>query len=486
MKSGQALSPLIPKKMKYDVTIIGSGPGGYVAAIRCAQLGLKTAIIEKYSTLGGTCLNVGCIPSKALLDSSEHYHNAHKKFADHGIGLSGLKVDLPQMVKRKNEVVAQTTKGIDFLMKKNKVDVFHGHGSFLTKNKISVTTTPPNGGAGGGLEVETDKVIIATGSKPIVPAAFNYDKKRVITSTEALNIVKVPKRMVIIGAGVIGLELGSVYARLGTEVEVVEFADRIISGMDKDCSKELQRALKKLGIKFHLKHQVTTVKATSRSVTVGVQKRDSETTFELKADYCLVAIGRRAYTDNLGLENVGIKTDDRGRIEVDGHLQTNVPGIFAIGDVVKGQMLAHKAEEEGVFVAESMVGQKPHIDYNLIPGVVYTWPEVAGVGKTEGQLKEAGVPYKVGKFPMKALGRARASMDTEGMVKMLAHAETDEILGFHIVGARAADLIAEGVALMEFRASAEDCARMSHAHPSYAEAVKEAALAATGGRALHV
>lgn len=467
--------------MKYDVTVIGSGPGGYVAAIRCAQLGLKTAIIERYSTLGGTCLNVGCIPSKALLDSSEHYHNAHEKFTSHGIDLSGLKVNMPQMIKRKNEVVEQTTKGIDFLMKKNKIDVFHGHGSFVNANKISIAKDD-----GSKEEIETDKAIIATGSKPITPAAFNYDKKRVITSTEALNLTKVPKRMVIIGGGVIGLELGSVYARLGTEVEVVEFADRIIAGMDKDCSKELQRALKKLGVKFHLKHKVTTVKATSRSVTVGVQKRDSEDTFELKADYCLVAIGRRAYTDNLGLENVGIKTDDRGRIEVDGHLQTNVPGIYAIGDVVKGAMLAHKAEEEGVFVAESIVGQKPHIDYNLIPGVVYTWPEVAGVGKTEGQLKEAGIPYKSGKFPMKALGRARASTDTEGMVKILAHAETDEILGFHVVGARAADLIAEGVALMEFRASAEDCSRMSHAHPTYAEAIKEAALAATDNRALHI
>jgi dihydrolipoamide dehydrogenase len=467
--------------MKYDVTVIGSGPGGYVAAIRCAQLGLKTAIIERYATLGGTCLNVGCIPSKALLDSSEHYHNAHEKFTSHGIDLSNLKVNMPQMIKRKDEVVAQTTKGIDFLMKKNKIDVYHGHGSFVTANKISIAKDD-----GSKEEIETDKAIIATGSKPITPEAFNYDKKRVITSTEALNIQKVPKRMVIIGGGVIGLELGSVYARLGTEVEVVEFMDRIIAGMDKDCSKELQRALKKIGMKFHLKHKVTTVKATSRSVTVGVQKRDSEDTFEIKADYCLVAIGRRAYTDNLGLENVGIKTDDRGRIEVDGHLQTNVPGIYAIGDVVKGAMLAHKAEEEGVFVAESIVGQQPHIDYNLIPGVVYTWPEVAGVGKTEDQLKEAGIPYKSGKFPMKALGRARASTDTEGMVKILAHAETDEILGFHVVGARAADLIAEGVALMEFRASAEDCARMSHAHPTYAEAVKEAALAATEDRPLHI
>ncbi len=467
--------------MKYDVTVIGSGPGGYVAAIRCAQLGMKTALIERYNTLGGTCLNVGCIPSKALLDSSEHYHNAKEKFELHGINLKDLKVNMPQMIKRKNEVVEQTTKGIDFLMKKNKIDVFTGHGSFVSANKISIAKPD-----GSKEEIETDKTIIATGSKPIVPEAFNYDKKRVITSTEALNIEAVPKRMVIIGAGVIGLELGSVYARLGTEVEVVEFLDRIIAGMDGDCSKELQRALKGLGMKFHLKHKVNTVKATKKGVVVEVQKRDSEDTFNLEADYCLVAIGRRPYTDNLGLENAGVEKDEKGRIKVDKHLQTNVPGIYAIGDVVQGAMLAHKAEEEGVFVAETIAGQHPHIDYNLIPGVVYTWPEVAGVGQTEEQLKEAGVPYKSGKFPMKALGRARASTDTEGMVKILAHKETDEILGMHMVGARVADLIAEAVALMEFRASAEDCARMSHAHPTFAEAVKEAALAATDNRALHI
>lgn len=466
--------------MKYDVTVIGSGPGGYVAAIRAAQLGMKTAIIERYNTLGGTCLNVGCIPSKALLDSSEHYHNATEKFKTHGIDIKDVKVNMPQMIVRKNQVVEENTKGIEFLMKKNKIDVFHGHGSFVTANKISIAKDD-----GTKEEIETAKTIIATGSKPITPAAFNYDKKRVITSTEALNIKKVPKRMIIVGAGVIGLELGSVYARLGTEVEVVEFADKAIATMDKDCSKELTRALKKIGMKFHLKHMVTNVKATSRGVTVEVQKRDTENKFELKADYCLVAIGRRAYTDNLGLENVGIEKDDRGRIEVNEHLETKVPGIYAIGDVIKGAMLAHKAEEEGVFVAETMAGQKPHINYNLIPGVVYTWPEVAAVGKTEDELKEAGVPIKVGKFPFKALGRARASMDTEGMAKIIAHKETDEVLGVHIVGARAADMIAEAVVAMEFRASAEDISRMSHAHPTYTEAVKEAALAATDNRPLH-
>lgn len=467
--------------MKYDVTIIGSGPGGYVAAIRCAQLGMKTAIIERYSTLGGTCLNVGCIPSKALLDSSEHYHAAKEKFTTHGIELNGLKVNMPQMIKRKDEVVQQTCDGVAFLMKKNKIDVFYGHGSFVDAHKINVAKDD-----GSNETIETDKVIIATGSKPITPEAFNYDKKRVITSTEALTLKKVPKRMVIIGGGVIGLELGSVYARLGTEIEVVEFLDRIIAGMDADCSKELMRALKKLGMKFHLKHKVTTVKKKRSGVSIEVQKRDSEDTFNIEADYCLVSIGRRPYTDNLGLENVGIEKDDRGRISVNDHLETSVPGIYAIGDVVKGIMLAHKAEEEGVLVAEQIAGQQPHIDYNLIPNVVYTWPEVASVGKTEDQLKEANIPYKAGKFPFKALGRARASMDTEGMVKVLAHKETDEILGVHMVGARTADMIAEAVALMEFRASAEDVARMSHAHPTYTEAFREACLAATDNRAMHI
>ena len=466
--------------MEYDVVVIGSGPGGYVAAIRCAQLGMKTAIIEKYNTLGGTCLNVGCIPSKALLDSSEHYHNAESKFSEHGIGVGSLKLNMKQMIARKDSVVSQTCSGVEFLMKKNKIDVHTGHGSFIDKNTISVKSSD-----GKTTELKAKKTIIATGSKPVTPASFNYDKNRVITSTEALNIDKLPKKMVIIGAGVIGLELGSVFCRLGTEVEVIEFQDRILAGMDKDCSKEMMRSLKKLGMKFHLKHAVTTVKGTKTSATVKFKKRDTEDELSIKADYCLVAIGRYAYTDGLGLENVGITTDDRGRINVNNHLETEIEGIFAIGDVIVGDMLAHKAEEEGVYVAEYMAGQHPHIDYNLIPGVVYTWPEVSAVGKTEEQLKEAGVKYKVGKFPMKALGRARASMDTEGMVKVLADAETDELLGVHMVGPRTADLIMEAVALMEFRASAEDMARICHPHPTYTEAVKEAALA-TDGRALHI
>lgn len=468
--------------MQYDVTVIGSGPGGYVAAIRCAQLGMRTAIIERYAALGGTCLNVGCIPSKALLDSSEHYHNAHHTFKTHGIELKDLKANMPQMIRRKNEVVLDNVKGVEFLMKKNKIDVYHGHGSFVNKNRIRIT------GEGDAVqEIDTQKVIIATGSKPIVPAAFNYDKKRVITSTEALNIEKVPGSMLIIGGGVIGLELGSVYARLGTEVHVVEYLDRIIPTMDGDCSRELSKSLKKLGMQFYLRHAVTEVTPAKSKVKVVAKSRDDESkVLNFEVDYCLVAIGRRPYTDNLGLENAGITPDEKGRIPVNDHLETSVPGIYAIGDVVRGAMLAHKAEEEGVFVAETIAGQKPHIHYHLIPGVVYTWPEVAAVGYTEEELKEKGVPVKAGKFPFRALGRARASMDLDGMVKILAHKDTDEILGVHIVGARAADMIAEGVALMEFRASAEDAARMSHAHPTYTEAFREAALAATANRPLHV
>jgi dihydrolipoamide dehydrogenase len=468
--------------MKYDVVVIGSGPGGYVAAIRCSQLGMKVAIIERYKTLGGTCLNVGCIPSKALLDSSEHYHNAAHTFKTHGIDLTGLQVNMPQMIKRKSEVVVDLTKGIEFLMKKNKVDIYVGHGSFVQKNQIKVSRED-----GSEPIIETDKTIIATGSKPITPATFNYDKKRIITSTEALNIDKVPESMLIIGGGVIGLELGSVYARLGTQIHVVEYLDRILPTMDADCSRELTKSMKGLGVQFNMRHAVTEVKATGDKVKVVAKSRDDESkNLTWEVDYCLVAIGRRPYTDKLGLENIGIKTDEKGRIAVNGHLETNVPGIYAIGDVIQGAMLAHKAEEEGIFVAETMMGQHPHINYNLIPGVVYTWPEVAAVGQTEEQLKEANIPYKAGKFPFKALGRARASMDTDGMVKVLAHQETDEILGVHMVGARTADLIAEAVTLMEFRASAEDASRMSHAHPTYSEAMKEACLAATGNRPIHI
>jgi len=471
--------------MKYDVTVIGSGPGGYVAAIRCAQLGMKTAIIERYPTLGGTCLNVGCIPSKALLDSSEHYHNAHENFKVHGIELENLSVNLPQMIQRKDDVVEQTCKGVKFLMDKNKIDVYEGHGSFVNKNTIQVADR--NDLSKVLHTIETDKVIIATGSKPVAPASFNYDKKRIITSTEALNLQEVPESMIVIGAGVIGMELGSVYARLGTKVEVVEYANAVLGGMDKDLGKEMQKVLKKhLKFKFHLNHMVTEVTSDDKQITLKAKSRKDETKeIELKADYCLIAIGRHAYTANLGLENAGVEVDERGRIVVDDHLCTTAGNIYAIGDVIKGAMLAHKAEEEGIHVAEHLAGQKPHIDYNLIPGVVYTWPEVAAVGKTEQELKDAGVAYKVGKFPFRALGRARASMDLDGFVKILADKETDEVLGVHMIGPRVADLIAEAVTAMEFRASAEDISRMSHAHPTFTEATKEAALDATGKRALH-
>jgi dihydrolipoamide dehydrogenase len=464
--------------MKYDITIIGSGPGGYVAAIRCSQLGFKTALIEKYSTLGGTCLNVGCIPSKALLDSSEHYHNATHTFATHGIDVKEVKINLKQMIDRKAGVVKVTCDGIDFLMKKNKIDVYKGIGSFITKNQIKIT---------GDTEqvIDTDKVIIATGSKPASLPGLEIDKKRIITSTEALNMTEVPKHLVIIGGGVIGLELGSVYARLGAKVSVIEYTNTIIPTMDGTLGKELQRSLRKLGFEFFFGNKVKSATVKGKEVTVTADNEKGEEV-KFTGDYCLVSVGRKAYTEGLGLENIGLKTDERGRVETDAHLETTIKGIYAIGDVVKGAMLAHKAEEEGVFVAETIAGQKPHINYNLIPGVVYTWPEVAGVGATEEELKKAGTKYKMGSFPMRALGRARASMDIDGLVKVLADAETDEILGMHMIGPRVADLIAEAVVAMEFRASAEDIARMSHAHPTYAEAVKEACLAATENRALHM
>ncbi len=462
----------------YDVAVIGSGPGGYVAAIRCAQLGMKTAIIEKYSTLGGTCLNVGCIPSKALLDSSHHYEDAIKHFDDHGIELGDVKFSLEKMIARKQGVVDQTTKGIEFLMDKNKIDVYQGVGSFKDATHIVISGEDEK-------TIEAKNTIIATGSKPSTLPFITLDKERIITSTEALKLPEVPKHLIVIGGGVIGLELGQVYKRLGAEVTVVEYMDRIIPTMDVAQSKELLKVFKKQKVKFALSHGVSAVERKGDEITVkATDKKGKEV--EFKGDYVLVSVGRRAYTDGLNLDAVGIKTDDRGRIDVNAHLQTNVSNIYAIGDVVKGAMLAHKAEEEGVVVAEQLAGQKPHIDYNLIPGVVYTWPEVASVGKTEQELKEAGVQYKSGQFPMRALGRSRASGDTDGFVKILADKTTDEVLGVHMVGARVADLIAEGVTAMEFRASAEDIARMSHAHPTYAEAVKEAALAATEDRALHI
>ncbi|WP_346883913.1 dihydrolipoyl dehydrogenase [uncultured Algibacter sp.] len=463
----------------YDVAVIGSGPGGYVAAIRCAQLGMKTAIIEKYKTLGGTCLNVGCIPSKALLDSSHHYDDAVKHFEEHGIEIPGdIKVNLEKMIGRKQAVVDQTTGGIDFLMKKNKIDVYQGLGSFKDATHIIITGDETT-------EIEAKNTIIATGSKPSNLPFITLDKDRIITSTEALKLKEIPKHMIVIGGGVIGLELGQVYRRLGAEVTVVEYMDRIIPTMDAGLSKELNKVFKKAKFKMHLSHKVKSVERVGDEVVVKADNKKGEEV-EFRGDYCLVSVGRRPYTDGLNTEAAGVTLTDRGQVEVNKHLQTKVSNIYAIGDVVEGTMLAHKAEEEGVFVAETIAGQKPHIDYNLIPGVVYTWPEVAAVGKTEEALKEAGVAYKTGSFPMRALGRSRASMDIDGFVKVLADKTTDEILGVHMIGARAADLIAEAVVAMEFRASAEDVSRMSHAHPTYTEAIKEAALAATEDRALHI
>jgi dihydrolipoamide dehydrogenase len=468
------------KMSSYDVVIIGSGPGGYVSAIRCSQLGLKTALIEKYNTLGGTCLNVGCIPSKALLDSSEHFHNATHNFSEHGIEVKGLKANIKQMIQRKNDVVSQTCTGVKFLMDKNKIDVHTGVGSFIDKNSIKITSSE-----GKESQITGKNIIIATGSKPNYFPGMEPDKKRIITSTEALNLQEIPKKMIVIGAGVIGLELGSVYGRLGTEIEVIEFASTLLPTMDGSVGKEMMKILKKEGFKFQMEHRVQKVENKGKSIVLtALNKKNEEVTFE--ADYCLVAVGRKAYTDGLALENAGLSANQRGQVEVNYHLQTAVPHIYAIGDVVRGAMLAHKAEEEGVYVAELIAGQKPHLNYNLIPGVVYTWPEVAAVGKTEEELKAAGIEYKVGNFPIKALGRARASMDTAGFIKILADKTTDEVLGVHMIGPRVADLIMEAVTAMEYRASAEDMARICHPHPTYSEGVKEAALAATENRALHV
>ena len=465
---------------QFDLIVIGSGPGGYVAAIRAAQLGFKTAIIEKYPTMGGTCLNVGCIPSKAMLDSSEHFHNAVHNFENHGISVQSPTADIARMVERKNEVVDQTTKGIQFLMDKNKVTVYQGVGSFESATQVKVTKDD-----GSSEILDTKYVIIATGSKPSSLPFINIDKERIITSTEALNLKEIPKKMLVIGGGVIGLELGSVCLRLGSEVTVIEYMDKIIPGMDGALSKELQKVLRKQKMKFELSTAVSAVERNGDIVKVTAKnKKGEEVVFE--ADYVLVSVGRKPYTEGLALEKAGVDLDERGRVKVNKHLQTNVSNIYAIGDVIQGAMLAHKASEEGVLVAEQLAGQKPHINYNLIPGVVYTWPEVAGVGQTEEQLKEAGRAIKVGNFPMRALGRSRASGDIDGFVKIIADEKTDEVLGVHMIGARAADMIAAAVTAMEFRASAEDIARMSHAHPTFAEAIKEAALDATGRIAIHI
>lgn len=461
---------------QFDLVVIGSGPGGYIAAIRGAQLGMKVAIIEKYKTLGGTCLNVGCIPSKAWLDSSERYHETIHSHSVHGIEVGDVKLNVKKMSERVAKVVEGITGGVQFLMKKNKITVFQGHGSFKDKNTVVV----------GDKTLSFKKAIIATGSKPSNLPGVAIDKERIITSTEALKLTEAPKHLIVIGAGVIGLELGSVYKRLGSKVSVVEFADSCIASMDVDMGKEIHKVLKKDGMEFYLGHGVTSVTRNGNEVTVKAKNKTSNEEVELKGDYCLMAVGRRPYTDNLGLENAGLKVDERGRIPVNEHLQTSEPHIYAIGDVVRGAMLAHKAEEEGVFVAEHMAGQKPHINYLLIPGVVYTWPEVAAVGYTEQELKQKGIEYKIGKFPFSASGRALASNEKNGVIKVLADKNTDEILGVHMIGPRVADMISEAVVAMEFRASAEDIGRISHAHPTYSEGFKEACLAASDNRALNI
>ncbi len=465
---------------KFDVVVIGSGPGGYVCAIRCSQLGMKTALIEKYNTLGGTCLNVGCIPSKSLLDSSHHYYDAINHFETHGISIQGnIKVDLVKMISRKQKVVDQTTKGIDFLMNKNKIKVFNGIGSFVDSQTIKIDDSSKI------TQLSFKNAVIATGSKPISLPFAKIDKKRIISSTEALELKEIPKKLIVIGGGVIGLELGQVYNRLGSEVSVIEYSNTITPFMDSSVSKELIKIFKKQKIKFYLSHKVYNV--TSERKNVKVDAEDSQgNKVSFNGDYCLMSVGRKPYTDGLNLNSLDIKVNDKGQIQVNDDLQTNIKNIYAIGDVIKGPMLAHKAEEEGVMVAEIIAKQKPHIDYNLIPNVIYTWPEIASVGKTEEQLNAKGIQFKTGQFPMRALGRSRASMDLDGFVKILADKKTDEILGVHIIGARAADLIAEAVTAMEFRASAEDVSRMSHSHPTYSEAIKEAALAATENRALHM
>jgi dihydrolipoamide dehydrogenase len=465
---------------KYDVTVIGSGPGGYVAAIRCAQLGMKTAIIERYPVLGGTCLHVGCIPSKALLDSSEHYYQAKKNFETHGIGVKGLTVNLEQMMNRKAGVVKANADGTLYLMKKNKIDVYYGHGSFEDSNTIIIAREKKE-----PQKITSTNIIIATGSKPSVLPGVDPDKKRILSSTEALNLKEIPSHLLVIGGGAIGLELGSVYARLGARVSVVEYMDSILAGMDKSLGKELQKCLSKLGFEFYTGHGVTNVANTGKGVTLKAKSKDGKE-LSLEGDYCLVSVGRKPYTDKLGLENTAVKADEKGRINVNDRLETDQKNVYAIGDVIRGPMLAHKAEEEGVFVAEIIAGQKPHIAYPLIPGIVYTWPEVAATGATEEELKTKKTAYKSGSFPFKASGRARASMETDGFVKVLADANTDEILGVHMIGPRVADMIAEAVTAMEFRASAEDIGRITHAHPTYSEAFKEACLAASANRALQL
>ena len=466
----------------YDLIVIGGGPGGYVDAIRAGQLGLKTAIVEKRGALGGTCLNVGCIPSKALLQSSHHYHMAATEFEHHGIIAKGLSLDLKVMMGRKDKVVSDLTQGVEFLMKKNKVDYVIGEGTIKAAGEVVIT--PPKKGA-KKQTLKTDNILIATGSDVAPLPGVKIDEKQIVSSTGALDLKTVPKTLCVVGAGVIGLELGSVWRRLGAKVTVVEFLDHILPGMDAEISKQMQRTLKKQGIEFKLSTKVTGAKTAKAGVTLTTEPVAGGKKETMKAEIVLAAIGRLPFTNGLGLDKAGVEMDDRGFVKVDEDFQTNVEGIFAIGDVIGGAMLAHKAEDEGVVCVEVMAGQSGHIDYDSIPGIVYTWPEVASVGKTEEQLKDAGVKYNVGKFPFTANSRARCNADTDGFVKILADAATDAVLGCHIIGPEAGDLIQEVVVAMELSGSAEDIARICHGHPGLSEAVKEAALAANG-RAFHM
>ena len=459
----------------YDVIVIGGGPGGYVCAIRAAQLGLRTACVEKRATLGGTCLNIGCIPSKALLQSSENFEEASHSFADHGVVVEGVRLDLARMMARKDEVVSANVKGVEFLFKKNKVDWLKGNGHVAGPGQVDVD----------GTRYAAKHIVIATGSESIALPGVELDESAIVSSTGALELDQVPERLVVIGGGYIGLELGSVWKRLGAEVTVIEYLDRLVPGMDAEIAKTFERVLGKQGIKFRLSTKVTGAVRGNDGVTLTVEPAKGGEAEQVKADVVLVAIGRRAHTGELGLEEAGGALDDRGRVQVDEHYATNVPGIYAIGDVIAGPMLAHKAEEEGVALAERIAGQAGHVNYDVIPGVVYTWPEVASIGRTEDDLKRQGVSYKVGKFPFTANGRARAMGSTDGFVKLLADKDTDRLLGAHIIGPDAGTLIAELATAMEFGASSEDVARTCHAHPSLSEAVKEAALAVEG-RALHI
>jgi dihydrolipoamide dehydrogenase len=463
----------------YDLVIIGTGPGGYVCAVRAAQLGMKVAVVEKNATLGGTCLNIGCMPSKALLHASEMFEEAAHSFAKMGVGVGAPKLDLPAMMKFKQQGIDGNVKGVDFLMKKNKIDVIHGKGKILGPGRVEVTGNP------SAEIIETKNIVIATGSDIARLRGIDIDEKRIVSSTGALSLDKVPGKLLIVGAGVIGLELGSVWHRLGADVTVVEYLDRILPGMDGEIARQFQRMLEKQGFKFKLGAKVTGVDTSGKTLAAKVEPAAGGTQETLEADVALVSIGRVPYTDGLGLQEAGVALDNRGRVQIDEHFSTTVKGIYAIGDVIAGPMLAHKAEDEGVAVAEILAGQAGHVNYDVIPGVVYTTPEVAAVGKTEEELKEAGIAYTSGKFPFTANGRSKVNQTTDGFVKVLADAKTDRVLGVHIVGIEAGEMIHEAAVLMEFGGSAEDLARTCHAHPTRSEAIKEAALA-VGKRAIHM